>query len=65
MPSPRLGVWSGCPQGFIPLHRHVRLRHNVTIRGAGQSSCITRTPEVSSPLVSEAQAGDTSVHVER
>ena len=55
-------VW--VPPGIYTLHRHVRLRSNVTIRGAGQSSRITRAPEVSSPLVSEAQEGDTSVHVQ-
>ena len=55
-------VW--VPPGVYTLHRHVRLRHNVTIRGAGRSSRITRAPEVSSPLATEAQAGETSVHVE-
>ena len=55
-------VW--VPPGVYTLHRHVRLRSNVTIRGAGQSSRIVRAPEVSSPLMSEAQAGETSVHVE-
>ena len=55
-------VW--VPPGIYILHRHVRLRSNVTIRGAGQSSRIIRAPEVSSPLMSEAQAGDTSVRVQ-
>ena len=55
-------VW--VPPGVYTLQRHVQLRSNVTIRGAGQSSRITRVPEVASPLVSEAQEGETSVHVE-
>lgn len=55
-------VW--VPPGIYTLQRHVQLRSNVTIRGAGQSSRITRTPEVSSPLASEAQEGEISVHVE-
>ncbi len=55
-------VW--VPPGVYTLNRHVRLRSNVTIRGAGQSSRIARAPEVSSLLMSEAQAGETAVHVE-
>ena len=55
-------VW--VPPGVYILHRHVRLRSNVTIRGAGQSSRIVRAPEVSAPLLTEAGAGDTTVHVE-
>jgi len=55
-------VW--VPPGVYPLRRHVHLRRNVAIRGAGSSSLITRTPEVFSALMSEAQAGETSVQVE-
>ena len=55
-------VW--VPPGVYTLHRHVRLRSNVIIRGAGQSSRIVRAPEVSSPLLREAEAGETSVDVE-
>ena len=52
------------PPGIYPLRRHVHLRSHVTIRGVGQSSLITRTPEVSSALIEDAQAGDTAVQVE-
>ena len=48
-------VW--VPPGVYTLHRHVRLRSNVTIRGAGQSSRIVRAPEVSSPTCERSRRG--------
>ena len=48
-------VW--VPPGVYTLHRHVRLRSNVTIRGAGQSSRIVRAPEVSYPTYERSRSG--------
>ena len=52
------------PPGVYSLDQHVHLRSNVAIRGCGNASIITRSPEVSSRLVEDAQEGETSVHVE-
>lgn len=62
LPKSGGNIW--VPPGVYTLRRQVRLRRNLSIRGAGQASLITRTPEVSSPLTQIAQAGDTSVQVE-
>ena len=61
---PRSGGEVYVPPGNYLLRRSIRLRDNVTLRGAGAATVLRRPEEIASPLTTAAEAGATAVEVE-